>query len=215
MRSYDPEYLRALRDLTRAHDVLLVADEVFTGYGRTGAMWACDHAGVTPDIMCLGKVFASMLPMGATLVSDRIYDSYRGASDRALWYGHTFCGHPLGAALAREVLAIYDDEDIVGQARAKAPRITAAFERIRAIPGVARVRSLGMTGAADLTPSKGTGTSYLGQAGWRVYEEARRRGAYLRPLGDTVYVCPPLVIGDRDLDDLLGILEESVRSTLS
>jgi adenosylmethionine-8-amino-7-oxononanoate aminotransferase len=79
-----------------------------------------------------------------------------------------------------------------------------------------------MTGAADLEPaaaakraSAGSGTSYLGQTGWRVYEEARRRGAYLRPLGDTVYVCPPLVIGDRDLDDLLGILEESVRATLS
>jgi adenosylmethionine-8-amino-7-oxononanoate aminotransferase len=148
-------------------------------------------------------------------VTNRIYDSYRGASDRALWYGHTFCGHPLGAALAREVLAIYDDEAVVAQVQAKAPRITAAFERIAAIPGVARVRSLGMTGAADLVASSSSGTSYLGQAGWRVYEEARRRGAYLRPLGDTVYVCPPLVISDRDLDDLLQILEESVRSTLS
>jgi adenosylmethionine-8-amino-7-oxononanoate aminotransferase len=215
MRSYDAEYLRALRELTRAHDVLLIADEVFTGYGRTGAMWACELAGITPDIMCLGKAFASLLPMAATLVTDRIYDSYRGASDRALWYGHTFCGHPLGAALAREVLAIYDDEAVVAQVQAKAPRITAAFERIAAIPGVARVRSLGMTGAADLVASSSSGTSYLGQAGWRVYEEARRRGAYLRPLGDTVYVCPPLVISDRDLDDLLQILEESVRSTLS
>jgi adenosylmethionine-8-amino-7-oxononanoate aminotransferase len=215
MRSYDPAYLRALRELTREHDVLLVVDEVFTGYGRTGAMWACDHAGITPDVMCLGKAFAPMFPMGATLVTDRIYDSYRGEGDRALWYGHTFCGNPLGAALAREVLSIYDDEAVVDQVRAKAPRITAAFERIAAIPGVARVRSLGMTGAADLVPSSGSGTSYLGQTGWRVYEEARKRGAYLRPLGDTVYVCPPLVIGDRDLDDLLQILEESVRSTLS
>ena len=172
--------------------------------------------------MCLGKVFSSIIPMGATLVTDRVYDSFRGASDRALWYGHTFCGNPLGAALAREVLAIYDDEGVVAQARDKAPRIAAAFERIRAIPGVARVRSLGMTGAADLEPaavagrSSGTaGTSYLGQAGWRVYEEARRRGAYLRPLGDTVYVCPPLVIGDRDLDDLLDLLEQSVRVALA
>jgi adenosylmethionine-8-amino-7-oxononanoate aminotransferase len=161
--------------------------------------------------------------MGATLVTNRVYDSFRGASDRALWYGHTFCGNPIGAALAREVLAIYEEEAVVAQARAKAPRIAAAFERIASIPGVARVRSLGMTGAADLEPSAkargastgSSGTSYLGQAGWRVYEEARRRGAYLRPLGDTVYVCPPLVIGDQDLDDLLGILEESVRAALA
>ena len=221
MRTYDAAYLRALRDVTREHDVLLVVDEVFTGYGRTGAMWACDHAGITPDIMCLGKVFSSIIPMGATLVTDRVYDSFRGASDRALWYGHTFCGNPIGAALAREVLAIYEEEAVVAQARAKAPRITAAFERIRAIPGVARVRSLGMTGAADLAPASSgrsgtsSGTSYLGQTGWRVYEEARRRGAYLRPLGDTVYVCPPLVISDADLDGLLDILEQSVRAALS
>lgn len=221
MRTYDPGYLRALRELTTAHDVLLIVDEVFTGYGRTGAMWASDHAGITPDVMCLGKGFCPLFPMGATMVTDRVYDSFRGSDERALWYGHTFCGNPLGAAVAREVLAIYEEEAIVAQVRAKAPRITAAFERIAAIPGVARVRSLGMTGAADLEPrtggtrgTGGTGTSYLGRAGWRVYEEARRRGAYLRPLGDTVYVCPPLVIGERDLDELLGILEESVRAAL-
>lgn len=212
MRSYPAEYLRALRELTTKHDVLLVTDEVFTGYGRTGEMWACDHAAITPDIMCLGKAFSSLVPMGATLVTDRIYDSFRGGDgERALWYGHTFCGNPIGAALAREVLSIYADERVVEQVRAKAPRITAAFERIAAIPGVAGVRSFGMTGAADLASSSG----YLGRAGWRVYDEARRRGAYLRPLGDTVYVCPPLVIGDGDLDDLLRILEESVRSALA
>ena len=219
MRTYDPAYVRDLRELTKAHDVLLIVDEVFTGYGRTGAMWACDHAGITPDVMCLGKGFCPLFPMGATMVTDRVYDSFRGSDERALWYGHTFCGNPLGAAVAREVLAVYEEEAVVAQVRAKAPRITAAFERIAAIPGVARVRSLGMTAAADLElgtgGTGGTGTSYLGRAGWRVYEEARRRGAYLRPLGDTVYVCPPLVIGERDLDDLLGILEESVRAALA
>lgn len=206
MRMYDAAYLSALRDLTRAHDVLLVVDEVFAGYGRTGAMWACEHAGITPDVMCIGKAFSAILPMGATLVTERIYDSYRGDPERALWYGHTFCGHPLGAALAREVLAIYEDEAIVARVRANAPRIASAFARIAELPGVARVRTLGMIGAADLKAS----ASYLGKAGWRVYEEARRRGAYLRPLGDTVYVCPPLVISDADLTSLLGILEESI-----
>ena len=208
MRTYAPEFLRVLRELTQAHDVLLVVDEVFTGYGRTGTMWACEQAGITPDVMCIGKALSAIIPMGATLVTDAVYDSFRGSSERALWYGHTFCGNPIGAALAREVLAIYEDEGVVAQARAKAPRIAAAFERIAALPGVARVRSLGMVGAADLEGS----TGYLGQAGWRVYDEARRRGAYLRPLGDTVYVCPPLVISDRDLDDLLQIVVDSVRA---
>lgn len=107
------------------------------------------------------------------------------------------------------MLAIYRDERIVDQVRAKAPRITAAFERIAKIPGVLRVRSIGMIGAADLRATAEGG--YLGESGWRVYEEAKKLGAYLRPLGDTVYVCPPLTISDSDLDALLAILEESVR----
>src|SRR5262249_53307246 len=118
MRFYSPEYLRELRALTRAHDVLLVCDEVFAGYGRTGRMWGCDHAAVSPDIMCIGKAFSSLIPMGATLVADVVFDSFRGSRD-ALWYGHTFCGNPIGAALAREVLAIYEDEKVVDQAAAK------------------------------------------------------------------------------------------------
>ncbi len=211
MRVYDAAFLRALREACTANDVLLVVDEVFTGYARTGPMWACDHAGIAPDLMCLGKAFASLLPMGATLASERVFDAFRGGKDRALYYGHTFCGNPLGAALAREVLAIFRDETVVAQVARKAPMISRAFERIAGISGVERVRSIGMIGAADLaSPDAG----YLADAGWRVYEEARRRGAYLRPLGNTVYVTPPLVIDDADLDTLLGILEESVCAAL-
>lgn len=213
MRVYEPRFLTALRELTKECEVLLVVDEVFTGYGRTGEMWACDHAGITPDVMCVGKAFSAIVPMAATLVTEDVFSAFRGGKDRALYYGHTFCGNPIGARLAREVLAIYRDERVVEQAKAKAPRIARAFDRLRAIPGVERVRSLGMIGAADLRPTGEGG--YLGDAGWRVYEEAKRRGAYLRPLGDTVYVCPPLVIGEDDLEDLLGALEESVRAALA
>ena len=209
MRIYEPRYLRELRALCDAHDVWLVADEVFSGYGRTGPMWACQHAGITPDLMCVGKVFSSVVPMAAVLASEKVFDAFRGGRERALLHGHTFCGNPLGAALAREVLAIYRDEDVLGGVARKAPVVARAFERIAALPGVERVRSLGMIGAADLVDRD---PGYLGGVGWRVYEEARKRGAYLRPLGSTVYVCPPLVIGDDDLDRLLGVLEESVRA---
>jgi adenosylmethionine-8-amino-7-oxononanoate aminotransferase len=210
MRVYPAEYLRELRALCDRHDVFLVADEVFAGYGRTGPMWACDHAQVVPDVMCIGKVFSSILPMGAALATERIFDAFRGGKERALYYGHTFCGHPLGAAVAREVLAIYRDEDVLGQVARKSVAIRRAFDRIASIRGIARVRSIGMIGAADIA----SGDGYLGGVGWRVYEEARRRGAYLRPMGDTVYVCPPLTIDDADLESLLGILEESVRAVL-
>jgi adenosylmethionine---8-amino-7-oxononanoate aminotransferase len=211
MRVYDPAYLRELRAVCDANDVLLVVDEVFAGYGRTGKMWASEHAGITPDLMCIGKAFSSLFPMAATLTTERVFDAFRGDKDRALYYGHTFCGNPLGAAVAREVLSVYADEGIVERAARLAPRITAAFEKLREVPGVARVRSLGMIGAADL----GGASGYLGGLGWRVYEEGLRRGAYLRPMGDTVYVCPPLVISDADLDELLAIFDESVRAALA
>jgi adenosylmethionine-8-amino-7-oxononanoate aminotransferase len=138
-----------------------------------------------------------------------VFESFRGGRERTLHYGHTFCGNPLGAALAREDLAIYRDENVVARARAMQPRILATFTRIGDRRGVSRVRAIGAVGAADLS-----GAGYEGSLGWRVYEEALRRGAYLRPLGDTVYVTPPLVISDEDLDRLLGILEESVSVVL-
>lgn len=211
MRMHPPEVVRRLREVTHEIDTFLIADEVFTGYGRTGRMWAVDHAGITPDILCLAKGFtAGMLPMAATMATARVYDGFRGDTSRALMHGHTFCGHPLGAAVAREVLAIYRDEGIVEGVAPRAARIERAFtERIAAIPGVRRVRALGMVGAADL----GEG-GYAGKAGQRVYEAALRRGAYLRPLGDTVYVAPPLNIGLQELDALLDILEDALREAL-
>jgi adenosylmethionine-8-amino-7-oxononanoate aminotransferase len=213
MRVYDPGFLRELRALCDAHDVWLVADEVFTGYGRTGRMWACEHAGVAPDIMCIGKAFAAIVPMGAVLATERVFSAFGGARDRAFLHGHSFCGNPLGAALAREVLAIYRDERVLERVARAAPVIAGSFERLARIPGVARVRSIGMIGAADLESTDGP-AGYLGAVGWRVYEEALRRGAYVRPLGSTVYVCPPLNIDEADLVRLLAIFDESVRAAL-
>jgi adenosylmethionine-8-amino-7-oxononanoate aminotransferase len=213
MHIYDPAYLRELRALCTARDVLLIADEVFTGYARTGPMWACEHAGIAPDLMCIGKAFAAPLPMAATLATERVFDTFRGGKERALYYGHTFCGNPLGAAVAREVLAVYRDEAVLGQVARKAPRIRSAFDKLASAPGVQRVRSLGMIGAADLGGVSKAG--YFGDMGWRVYDEARRRGAYLRPLGDTIYVCPPLTIDDAELDELLTIVDASVQAALA
>ncbi len=207
MQIYEPAYLRAVRTLCDACDVFFVADEVFTGYGRTGAMWACDHAGVSPDLLCTAKGFSGgMLPMAATLTTPRIFEGFLGAPERAFYYGHSFCGNPLGAAVAREVLRIYEEDKVVEGVQIRASRISRAFAEMADLPGVVRTRALGMVGALDLEGPAG----YLGGAGWRVYEEARRRGAYLRPLGNVVYVAPPLVIPDQDLALLLSIVRESV-----
>jgi len=213
MRIYDPAYLRAARRLCDAHDVFLVLDEVFTGYGRTGAMWAADHAGVSPDLLCTAKGFSGgMLPMAATLATPRIFDGFLGDPERAFYYGHSFCGNPLGAAVAREVLRVFEEEKVVAGTAPRARRIAAALGALAELPGVARVRHLGMIGALDLALEGADG--YLARAGWRVYEEARRRGAYLRPLGNVVYVAPPLVIPEPDLEALLAILAESVTAVV-
>jgi adenosylmethionine-8-amino-7-oxononanoate aminotransferase len=169
-------------------------------------MWACEHAGITPDVMCIGKVFTTMIPMAATLVTDTVFDTYRGGEKgRALYYGHTFCGNPIGAALAREVLAIYREEEIVAGVAAKHAKIHRAFGSLGR-----PFRSVGMVAALDLG-----GEGYLADIGWRVYEEGLKRGAYLRPLGDTVYVCPPLVMSDAELEELLAIFVASVRAVVN
>ena len=207
MRVYSPAHLRQLREVTRECDVFLVADEVFTGYGRTGAMWACDIAEISPDIMCVAKGFtAGILPMAATLATERIFDGFRGDPERALYYGHTYCGHPLGAAVAREVLRIYRDESIIAGTVTKAARIRAAMEGLAGLPHVSRPRSLGMMGAVQV----GESSDYLARGGWEVSALARERGVYLRPLGNVIYITPALNISDEDLDELLSVVTESV-----
>lgn len=206
MRMYPAEWLRRLRALCDRHHVLLVADEVFTGYGRTGPMWACDHAGIAPDLLATAKGFSGgMLPMSATLASERVFAGFLGGRERAFLHGHSFTGNPLGAAVAREVLAVYRDERVLERARPKAERLAQLAAEMAGYLGPGRCRALGMIAACDLG-----GQGYLGGIGWRVYQHALRAGAYLRPLGDTVYLAPPLTIDDADLDRLCSILLESV-----
>ncbi len=207
MRIYDASYLRLARELCDEYDVFLICDEVFAGYGRTGPMWASEQAGIRPDMLCTAKGFSGgMLPMAATLSSDRVFDGFLGEPERAFYYGHTFCGNPLGAAVALEVLNVFEQEDILAGAVSKAARIARAFEELGRLPGVACSRSLGMIGALDLVGEAG----YLASPGWEVFEEARRLGAYLRPLGNVVYVTPSLNIPDDDLSHLIEVVCQSV-----
>jgi adenosylmethionine-8-amino-7-oxononanoate aminotransferase len=211
MRLWAPELLSRLRVATQAADTFLIADEVFTGYGRTGKMWACDHAGVAPDLLCLAKGFSGgILPFAATVATPRIFDGFRGGGGRALMHGHTFCGHPLGAAVAREVLAVYREERILERVEAVSTSIADAFEAMGEIAGTAHPRSLGVMGAIEVGPP-----GYHGDIGWRVFEAARRRGVYLRPIGNTVYVVPPLNIEQPVLEDLLAAVRESIAEVLA
>lgn len=160
-----------------------------------------------PDILCAAKgLSGGLLPFAATLVTERIFEGFWGNDSRAFYYGHTFAGNPLGARVAHEVLAIYQDERILEASADKAARLKRAFTELSAFEHVAGVRTLGMIAALDLVGGRG----YLEKSGWRVYHEALKRGAYVRPLGNVVYLTPPLNIPDDDLDELLAIVRESV-----
>lgn len=211
MRMYAPELLKALRDACDEADTFLIADEVFTGLGRTGLMWACDHAGISPDLLCVAKgLSGGLLPFSATLANERVYEGFKGDSTRAFLHGHTFCGNPLGAAVALEVLAIYREEDILAKTAKKAVRIAEAFEALGDIEGIKRSRSLGMIGACDL----GDGGYHSGK-GWQVSAIAKSHGVSLRPLGDVIYIVPPLTISDEDLETLLSVMRGSIEEALA
>lgn len=212
MRMHSPEVLRALYEITRETDTLFVADEVFTGYGRTGPMWACEAAGITPDLLCTAKGFtAGVLPMAATMATARIYDAFSGGPRRALMHGHSFCGHALGAAIAREVIAIYRDERVLEGIPARAAVLEAWAARLGELQGVHAPRALGMIAAADLGDVGYGGTGL----GLRVGELARERGVLLRPLGDTIYVTPRLNVPLDELGAALDAVEDAVRVALA
>lgn len=210
MRMYPPSELARLREACDRVDTFLIADEVFTGLGRTGPMWGCDHAGVAPDLLAVAKgLSGGLLPFGVTLASKRIHDGFRGDTRRAFLHGHTFCGNPLGAAVALEVLRIYREDDVIAAAKPKAERMADAFAAMGELPGTRHARALGMVGAIDL----GEG-GYHSRIGWEVQEAARERGIWLRPLGNVVYAVPPLNITDPDLDALLDGIREALTSVL-
>ena len=210
MRMYPPECLRQLREVTREVDTFLICDEVFTGYGRTGPMWAVEHAQVEPDFLCTAKgLSGGVLPFAATLTTKRVYEGFVGGKERAFMHGHTFYGNPLGASVAREVLRIYRDENILSKAEPKAALLARRLAELDAIDGVRNARSLGMIGALEVGRA-----GYFGKTGWRIYERALELGAHLRPLGNTVYVIPPLNVRETDLEQLLSILERALIDVL-
>lgn len=212
MLVHRPSYLRRVRMLTERFDVLLIIDEVFTGFGRTGSFWACDQAGVVPDILCTAKgLSGGLLPFAATLTNSRVFEAFLGGPSRAFYYGHTYAGNALGARVALEVFRVYDDENILEALPRKVAKLQQSFAGLGELPEVAEVRGIGLCAALEIGTSGG---GYLERIGWRVFDEAKRRGALIRPLGNVVYLAPALTISDSELDELLGILDESVRVAL-
>ncbi len=202
-------YLRRVRDLCDEYGVLLICDEVATGFGRTGRMFACDHEQVTPDLLCLGNgLTGGYLALAATLATERIYEGFLGFSEEpgTFLHGHTFTGNPLACAAAIASLETFERERTLDHLPAKIDLLARLLEqRVAFLPGVAEVRQRGMMVGIGLVP--GRAPDHLGH---RVTLAARRRGAVIRPLGDVVVLMPALAISDHDLRRLVAITASAI-----
>jgi adenosylmethionine-8-amino-7-oxononanoate aminotransferase len=209
-------YLRGVRELTRKYDVLLIADEVAVGFGRTGRMFACEHEGVTPDFLCLAKgITGGYLPLAATLATDEIYQAFLGnyADSKTFFHGHTYGGNPLGAAAALACLDIFEEEDTLKNLQPKIARLGEHLARLSHLPHVGHVRQCGLIGAIELVRDKAAKEPYPWEEkrGLRVCDYARSEGVLLRPLGNVIVIMPPLTITLEQLDKILGAVERGIK----
>jgi adenosylmethionine-8-amino-7-oxononanoate aminotransferase len=213
IRVQPPGFLRRVRELTDAAGILLIADEVATGFGRTGTMFACEQERVSPDLLCIGKgLTGGYLPLAATLASERVHDGFLGAYEdfRTFFHGHTFTGNPLACAAAIASLELFDQEQTLLRLQPKIRLLAELLGDVAAMPEVAEVRGRGFMAGIDL----GDHDPAL-RLGHRVTLEARERGAIVRPLGDTIVLMPPLAISKADLNRLVEIVAASIRAAVA
>ncbi len=219
MLLYSADFLKRLRAWTLKNNVFLIADEILSGFGRTGKMFACEHAGIVPDFMCLSKgLTAGWLPMSAVLISQSIYEEFYAdyGQGRDFLHSNTYAGNALGAAVALETLKIYEDENILSQVQNQAPFLRSQFEKIAKATGrLKNIRSLGGMVAGDLVlDNLGAGHAQpKKRAGFQVYQEAVERGALLRNLGDTLYWLLPLNAQRSEIEALGDITEAAIQAT--
>ncbi len=210
-------YLRGVRDLTRRYDVLMIADEVAVGIGRTGTMLACQQENVVPDLLCLAKgLTGGYLPLAATLANDEVFAAFAGtqAELRTFFHGHTYGGNPLAAAAALATLEIFESEGTLAKIQPRIEQLAGWLRRISEMPHVGDVRQRGMMAGIELVRDRKTKEPYpwSKQVGARVCRRARDENVLLRPLGNVLVIMPPLAINAEELDLLCGAMERAIRA---
>ena len=213
MLVHPPGYLRAVRDLCDRHGALLICDEVATGFGRTGTMFACEHEHVAPDLLCVAKgITGGYLPLAATLATEEIYQGFLGehADFRTFFHGHTYTGNPLACAAGLATLDVFQEERTLERLQPKIELLGELLEGVAAMPEVAEVRRRGFMTGIELTDHP-----VELKMGHRVTLEARRLGAIVRPLGDTVILMPPLAISEVDLRRLVDITAAAIATAVA
>lgn len=215
IRIYPRGYTRSLWEIAKRHGLLFIVDEVATGFGRTGTMFACEQEGIEPDILALAKgISGGYLPLAATLVTEEIYQAFLGESSegRTFYHGHTYTGNPLACAASIASLDVFEQEHVLERLQGRIKQLRLGLEHIRPLPLVADVRSYGFVAGIELARHKDLQTPFPSdmKMGVRVIQEARKRGVMLRPLGDVLVIMPPLVISEQELTLLLEVVHDSI-----
>lgn len=209
MRIYPAMYLKKLRKLCDEYDVLLIVDEIATGFGRTGKMFACDHAEITPDIMCISKgLTGGYLPMAITITTEEIYRAFYAdyKEGKAFMHSHTYSGNPLGCRAGLAVQKILKEENIIEKANQRAVYLTKRLkEALLEYPYVGEIRHIGLIHAIELVKDKKTKEGFDGEerVGYQIYKEALKNGLLLRPLGNVLYFNPPLIIEEEQIEEAI------------
>ncbi|MDR1012969.1 MAG: adenosylmethionine--8-amino-7-oxononanoate transaminase [Lactobacillales bacterium] len=207
MRIYPPLYLRKLKELCDEYGVLLIADEIATGFGRTGKMFAFDHIGITPDIMCLSKgLTGGFLPMSLVITTDEVYHAFYGEYNQhiAFLHSHTYAGNPLSCAAAHGVLDVLEQDNILESAKEKQRYLTKKLAKaLLNHQNVGEIRRIGLIHAIELVADKKTKKAFdpRWRVGYQIYQKALDFGLLLRPLGDVLYFNPPLIINKEQIDE--------------
>lgn len=216
MRMFHPAYLRRARELCDAHGVHLIADEIAVGFGRTGTLFACEQAAISPDFLCLSKgLTGGFLPMSAVLTTQHVYDAFLDDSrERAFLHSHSYTGNPLGCAAALATLSIFESDDTLARNRVTAARMAELAAPLAAHPNVAEVRQTGMILAIELVADRRTREPFPAsdRRGLRAYRHALDRGVVLRPLGDILYWMPPYCVGEEELALLADVTTTAMQA---
>lgn len=221
MKMYSPEYIVKLRELTTKYNIHLIADEIAMGFGRTGKMFAMEHAGVSPDIMCTSKgLTTGYYPMAIIGITQEIYDAFYAdyLEGKSFLHSHSYSGNPIGCRIALEVLRIFKDENILEMIADKGAYLNKrAKEVFKDKEYIGEYRQIGMIGAIELVKNNKTNEEFPSslRAGYEIYKIALKKGALLRPLGNTIYFMPPYVITKEEIDKMLNICKESIEEYLS
>ena len=205
---YPAKYLKRAGELSKKYNVHLIVDEIATGFGRTGKMFACEYANIHPDFICLSKgITSGTLPLGVTLTTNKIYKEFYGDYEKkkTFYHGHTYTGNPISCSAALASLRIFEEEDTMSRVKELIPVFYAGLERFRALPFVGDVRHIGMIGAIELVKDKRTKKPFpfKQRAGFSVYKQGLKEKIILRPLGNIVYLYLPLCIKEVEMTFIL------------